>query len=218
MCRSTNSKPKCCAAATSADSSGDDAESLRSPSTVSLTTVWHSARWRKKSRHCASPPARAASSSGPSKLTSWNSPPLSPPLVSSTALCGACPSRLSRARPISVVPLPYATPAMAHLRNCITFCVSVPVLSEKTCDTTPSSSLSSVERTFIGVSLSGSYMSSDCCMKYVCPHLQIMIDTYRETETNVASVRKKESTPHTKFSLQPIVAFWPDAALFSVSA
>ena len=52
----------------------------------------------------------------------------------------------SAARPISVVPKPYDTPPMKHLRNSITFCVSVPVLSEKMYSTCPSSYGDATER------------------------------------------------------------------------
>mmetsp|Transcript_4484 Transcript_4484/g.11827 ORF Transcript_4484/g.11827 Transcript_4484/m.11827 type:complete len:220 (-) Transcript_4484:1200-1859(-) len=167
-CLSTNSMPKKAAADTSAASSGDDAEKRFSLPTCSMTTVWQSARRRRKSRHlsrCSTPasPRSAAKSSGPSNDTGADSFPPPAPLAPVPAqaapalLCGPLPprapsggsrpSRARRARPISVLPCPYETPLIEHFRNCITFCVSVPVLSEKTCDTQPSSSMSCIVRT-----------------------------------------------------------------------
>mmetsp|Transcript_65476 Transcript_65476/g.129684 ORF Transcript_65476/g.129684 Transcript_65476/m.129684 type:complete len:239 (-) Transcript_65476:521-1237(-) len=52
-CLLTNSMPKCVAAATSADSSGDDADRRLTPSISSTTTVWQRARSWKKLTHAS---------------------------------------------------------------------------------------------------------------------------------------------------------------------
>mmetsp|Transcript_45694 Transcript_45694/g.120431 ORF Transcript_45694/g.120431 Transcript_45694/m.120431 type:complete len:355 (+) Transcript_45694:2095-3159(+) len=112
LSRFVNSKPKKAAAATSAASSGDAAESLGLPSTSSRTTVWHSAssrkNWRQRSA-CVSAPLSALCSSGPSKLTALMPPPGGPVGASSArseSTDTACPRRARRARPISVWPRP----------------------------------------------------------------------------------------------------------------
>ena len=56
------------------------------------------------------------------------------------------PWRRAAALPISVVPIPYAIPPVENLKNFMTFCVKVPVLSLKMDVTFPNSSLSVVAR------------------------------------------------------------------------
>mmetsp|Transcript_38163 Transcript_38163/g.105332 ORF Transcript_38163/g.105332 Transcript_38163/m.105332 type:complete len:218 (+) Transcript_38163:70-723(+) len=70
------------------------------------------------------------------------------------------------------------------------FCVSVPVLSEKTCEMRPSSSVRNMQRTFIGVSVSSWYMLSDCCMNHAWMPLAMYIDGSSETDTNALSSTK----------------------------
>ena len=86
--------------------------------------------------------------------------------------------------------MPYETPATEHLRNCITFCVSVPVLSEKTKSTQPSSSLSVKVRTFIGVSVSSWYICSEFSMKYDWMFLTTRTDEISVTDTKEESSKK----------------------------
>mmetsp|Transcript_16349 Transcript_16349/g.55526 ORF Transcript_16349/g.55526 Transcript_16349/m.55526 type:complete len:248 (+) Transcript_16349:292-1035(+) len=156
--------PKYAAAQTRASSSGEAAESLIRPSTLSGMTVWHSASVRKKvsmSSACASPapPLRSWSMRGSWKETCSKLSSLAILSASRSSADGALPSSSSAAFPISVEPLPYSTPPTEHLRKSMTLHVSVPVLSLKMCEICPSSSLSVMVRTIMGVSEASWYMS-----------------------------------------------------------
>mmetsp|Transcript_39362 Transcript_39362/g.97551 ORF Transcript_39362/g.97551 Transcript_39362/m.97551 type:complete len:203 (+) Transcript_39362:2962-3570(+) len=78
------------------------------------------------------------------------------------------------------------------------FCVRVPVLSEKTCEMRPSSSVRNIHRTFIGVSESSWYILSDCCMNHACILLQTYKESIKETDTKALSKTKNRSTTQKK--------------------
>jgi len=67
---------------------------------------------------------------------------------------------------------------MLHLKNSITLRVSVPVLSDSTVVTIPSSSLRLLVRATAGVSLASSYISRSPAMKtMLCTILTISMET-----------------------------------------
>mmetsp|Transcript_7012 Transcript_7012/g.17725 ORF Transcript_7012/g.17725 Transcript_7012/m.17725 type:complete len:470 (-) Transcript_7012:1003-2412(-) len=143
--RRRNSNPLSAATPTSALSSGEVDEYTRFPPRSSASTVWHSANTRKNMRQ-RSPCPPVISSAATSRSSR---------MVSSTK---------SSWRPYPALPLrfacrPYTVPPMEHSRNTMRFCVSVPVLSEKTCCTMPSSSLRLEVRASMGRSVGAWYMS-----------------------------------------------------------
>jgi len=78
-------------------------------------------------------------------------PPIAPPPPTAPpAIAPCCASRASR---------PYSTPPTLAHTNPITFCVSVPVLSDMTYCTCPSSSFKAVVRQAAGVSVSAWYIA-----------------------------------------------------------
>ena len=96
----------------------------------------------------------------------------------------------------------YTRPPTEHLTKAITFCVSVPVLSDKTHPTWPSSSLSAVVRTPHLTSLTGSYIDLSRPIQPHCITFTSSNVTYSEMGMSALS-RTRKRTVCVRYSVAP---------------
>mmetsp|Transcript_43360 Transcript_43360/g.107883 ORF Transcript_43360/g.107883 Transcript_43360/m.107883 type:complete len:211 (-) Transcript_43360:275-907(-) len=172
-CRPRYSNPKYSPAATNACSSGDEAHSSVLPfCPCSISTEWLVAMATISSRAsspCVPALTTSSNSDGTPSASSNSMNSSTPGLQFANAGRGALLSftgvPLRSAWEMAVSPQPYEVPPTMQRRNCMWLAVRVPVLSEKMCETCPSSSAKAKERTLQRSFLLSSYIWMSSIMK-----------------------------------------------------